>query len=74
MLGDEYISQHILNEVHRENEELAYRAYVTDTLYLLCNGSMKRRWIDIMEDMKKPQDNRSAEEIKNGMLKKLNGG
>lgn len=71
MLGDGYIAQHIQAQVRRESEEHAYRVYVTDALFAL--GRMKRRWEDIMQDARRPEETRSAGEIKEHMLQKLNG-
>lgn len=48
MLGDEYIAQHILNEIHRENEQRAFQVYITDALYAISHGGkMKKRYADI---------------------------
>lgn len=50
MLGDGYISQHILNEIHRENERRAFEVYVTDALYAIAkHGEMKKRYADIVK-------------------------
>lgn len=50
MLGDKFIAQHILNELKRENEEKAYRIYVTDALYAMINGGkMKKRFVEFLD-------------------------
>lgn len=56
VLGDGYIAQHILNEIHRENEQRAFQIYVTDALYAIAKGgSMKKRFADIVKfDERKP--------------------
>ena len=57
MLGDGYIAQHILNEIHRENEQRAFQIYVTDALYAIAKGgSMKKRYADIVKfDERRPK-------------------
>lgn len=57
VLGDEYITQHILNEIHRENEQRAFEVYVTDALYAIAKGGgMKKRFVDIVKfDERKPK-------------------
>ena len=66
MLGDGYIAQHILNEIHRENEQRAFEVYVTDALYAIAkHGSMKKRFADIVRfDERKPkQPERTIDEM-----------
>lgn len=57
VLGDEYITQHILNEIHRENEQRAFQIYVTDVLFAMAQGGkMKKRFADIVKfDERKPK-------------------
>ena len=75
MLGDDYITQHINNELYTEMMERSYREYVTDILYLIAKGGyMEKTWSEILEDTIKPVDSRSAEEIKNSIKDKINGG
>lgn len=74
VLGDNYIMQHINNELYTEMVERSYREYVTDILYLIAKGGyMKKTWSEILEDAMKPTDPRSAEEIKNSIKDKING-
>lgn len=50
MLGDEYIVQHILNEIHRENEQMTFKIYVTDALYAISQGAkLKKRYADVVK-------------------------
>lgn len=66
VLGDGYIAQHILNELHRENEQRAFQIYVTDVLYAIAKGgSMKKRYADIVRfDERKPkQPERTIDEM-----------
>ena len=50
MLGDEYITQHILNEIRRENEQMTFKIYVTDALYAISQGAkLKKRYADVVK-------------------------
>ena len=51
------------------NRERAYRIYVTDALKVSLLGKTAERY----EDLFKPKDTRSAEEIVSGIRKKLGG-
>ena len=74
MMGDDYIAQHINNELYKEAVERSYKEYVTDMLYLIAKGGyMKKTWSEIIEDVMKPVDPRSADEIKNSIKDKING-
>ena len=44
-----------------QNRELAYRTYITDALKL--RYGLNKRWIDMMRDNEKPEDNRTADDI-----------
>lgn len=73
VLGDGYITQHILNEIHRENEQRAFQVYVTDALYAIVQGGkMKKRYADIVKfDERKPkQPERTIDEML-AMLKEV---
>lgn len=66
VLGDGYITQHILNEIHRENEQRSFQIYVTDALYAIAkHGEMKKRYADIVKfDERKPvQPERTIDEM-----------
>lgn len=74
MLGDEYITQHILNEIHRENEQRAFQVYVTDALYAIAQGGkMKKRYADIVkfDTVKRVQPERTIDEML-AMLREVN--
>lgn len=50
MLGDRFIIQHILNEIHRENEQMTFKIYVTDALYAISQGAkLKKRYADVVK-------------------------
>lgn len=59
-------------------EEMAYRYYCTDALMVISKGigkiavseSMKKRFADILKDIKQP-DTRTETEIRRDMLKKM---
>lgn len=73
VLGDGYITQHILNKIHRENEQRAFEVYVTDALYAIAQGSkMKKRFADIVkfDTVKRVQPERTIDEML-AMLKEV---
>lgn len=50
MLGDRFIIQHVLNEIHRENEQMTFKIYVTDALYAISQGAkLKKRYADVVK-------------------------
>ena len=52
----------------KEQEELAYRIYMTDALKAL--GGLNIRYYDILARQRKPQDNRSGTEIAADVIKR----
>ena len=75
LFGDEYITQHITTELHKQSLERVYRTYVTDALMAISsqNQKMKKRYADIVKEMfEKPKKEESAREIKNRFLTGLN--
>ncbi len=52
----------------KEQEELAYRIYMTDAMKALCNINL--RYADILAHRRKPKDNRSGEEIAADVIKR----
>ena len=52
----------------KEQEELAYRIYMTDALKAL--GGLNIRYYDILARQRKPQDNRSGAEIAADVIKR----
>jgi hypothetical protein len=50
-----------------QQRELAYRIYVTDALKII--GGLNARYYEFIDD--KPQDNRTAEEVVEGIRNKL---
>lgn len=80
IFGDEYITQHVIQEYKKEQKELIYRIYVTDALYAMATRTSvpTKRYIDIInEAQSEPMDEQTAKikanEIKSHFLEKLNG-
>ena len=82
MLGDEYISQHILQSYHDYLEQTSYKVYMSDmakNIFSMISGAeQETSWRDVLNDLdkglsyEKPQTE-SEEEIKSRMLSKLKG-
>lgn len=82
MLGDEYISQHVLQGYREYLEQTSYKVYMSNmakNLVSMLNGSeIETSWSDILHDLDNsvtpdaPQAETEAE-IKSRMLAKLNG-
>ena len=82
MLGDEYISQHVLQSYHDYLEQTSYKVYMSDmakNIFSVISGAeQETSWRDVLNDLdqglsyEKPQTE-SEEEIKSRMLAKLNG-
>lgn len=62
--------EHAAEAWRRENEEIRYRAYVTDVLQAIAENTAKPyggrimtgRWIDLREE-RRPKDTRSGDEV-----------
>lgn len=82
VLGDEYISQHILQGYHDYLEQTSYKVYMSEMaknlVSVLTGTEQEASWRDVLQDLdqglsyEKPQTE-SEEEIKSRMLAKLNG-
>ena len=58
--------------IAQDSEEYAYKVYMTDSAQLSVeNKYISRRWCEIMEDMKKPVDNRTGDEVAADVIKRL---
>lgn len=88
LFGIDYIIDHVLAEIKKQNEEKAYKIYITDSLRAITNNIaqeasqeryysiMPMRWIDIIDARDEPQeqeDPRSCEEIAADIWKKIRG-
>ena len=72
LLGDDYISQHIYNERYKEFIDISYKSYITDGFKHILG--MQERWYDRISGIEKPQETRTAEEVKTHVLNILKGG
>lgn len=82
VLGDEYISQHILQSYHDYLEQTSYKVYMSDmakNIFSMISGAeQETSWRDVLQDLdqglsyEKPQTE-SEEEVKSRMLSKLKG-
>lgn len=82
MLGDEYISQHILQSYHDYLEQTSYKVYMSDmakNIFSMVSGTEQEiSWRDVLNDLdqglsyEKPQTESEAE-VKSRMLLKLKG-
>lgn len=55
----------------KANEERAYRVYVTDMMYYNAqNKTLQRRYADVIRKKPDKEDDRSAEEIAEGIIKR----
>ncbi len=81
-LGDEYISQHVLQSYHDYLEQTGYKVYMSnkasEIVAALCQTEPHNGFQDILDELNeglryaKPQTE-SEEDIKSRMLKKLHG-
>ena len=80
MLGDDYISQHILQGYRDYMEQTSYKAYMSNMVKGIASTlgyETETRWIDIIDEL----DNSTApekkteteQEVKSRLLAKLNG-
>lgn len=81
MLGDEYISQHVMQGYREYLEQTSYKIYMSSMVRGIATalgGNIETSWNDILNELdesasyKKPQTE-SEEEIKTRLLSKLNG-
>ena len=82
VLGDEYISQHVLQSYHAHLERTSYMVYMSgrakELVSVMSGTQLETSWSDILSDLEasvsyaKPQTENESE-IKNRILKKLNG-
>lgn len=81
-MGDEYISQHILQSYHDYLEQTSYKVYMSDMaknlVSMLSGEAQETSWRDVLQDLdqglsyEKPQTE-TEQEIKTRLLAKLNG-
>ena len=82
VLGDEYISQHILQAYREHLEQTSYKVYMSnranDIVSILSGRQLETSWADILHDLDEsvspaPKQTENEAEIKNRILNKLNG-
>lgn len=74
-----FIAKYVIFKWQEREEEKLYRIYVTDCLKTLTDNTakssggsyIKARYFDLINPP--PEDERTPEEVKNYMLKKING-
>lgn len=87
LFGIDYVIDHVIAEIKRQDEEKAYKIYVTDALRAIANNSaqaaveqrsytsLTKRWAEIIEPQEEPQeieeDTRSCEEITADIWKRI---
>lgn len=80
VLGDEYISQHILQGYHDYLEQTSYKVYMSDMakniVTLISGTEQETRWSDVLNDLnpsyEQPQTE-TEQEVKSRLLAKLKG-
>lgn len=80
MLGDDYISQHILQAYREYTEQTSYKAYMSNMVKCIASTlgyESEVRWIDILGELDNsttPETQTETEqEVKSRLLAKLNG-
>ena len=81
-LGDEYISQHVLQSYHDYLEQTSYKVYMSDMaknlVSVLTGTEPETSWRDVLKDLDQglsyeEEQTETEQEIKTRMLAKLNG-
>ena len=82
VLGDEYISQHVLQGYHDYLEQTSYKVYMSDMakniVSMLSGTEQETSWRDVLNDLdqglsyEQPQTE-TEQEVKSRMLAKLKG-
>ena len=81
VLGDEYISQHILQAYREYLEQTSYKVYMSNIAKgiasMLSGNEVETSWSDILNELDNSvtpeKQTESEEEIKSRLLAKLNG-
>ena len=81
MLGDDYISQHIMQAYRDYLEQTSYRVYMSNMAKgiasVLSGNEIETSWSDILNDLDSSvttdKQTETEEEIKSRLLAKLNG-
>ena len=81
VLGDEYISQHILQSYRDYLEQTSYKVYMSNVLTEAVSKhfgvEFEKRWKDILEELDgyvtPEKQTETEQEVKSRLLAKLNG-
>ena len=80
MLGDDYISQHVLQSYREYTEQTSYKVYMTNMAKGIASAfgyETESRWSDILEELDNsttPEKKTETEQqVKSRLLAKLNG-
>lgn len=80
MLGDEYISQHVLQAYRDYLEQTSYKVYMSNMLTEVSKQfgvEFEKRWKDILDELDgsvtTEKQTETEEEVKSRLLSKLNG-
>ena len=80
VLGDEYISQHILQSYHGYLEQTSYKVYMSDMakniVCMLSGSEQGTSWRDILNELDpsyEPPQTETEQEVKSRLLAKLKG-
>lgn len=57
--------------IENEIEQLKYRIYVTDALYVISNGRLSKRYYDIANVPKPREDDRTGDEIAADVIERI---
>lgn len=81
-LGSGYVIDHCIAAFKKEQEEKAFRVYLTDAAMVIANNTsklvsggekMSKRYYDIIDISKEPKREETADEIILRMKEKING-
>ena len=81
MLGDDYISQHILQGYREHVEQTSYKVYMSDMVKniasMLSGNEFQTKWSDILDELDGStapvEQTETEQEVKSRLLAKLNG-
>ena len=81
MLGDDYISQHVLQGYRDYLEQTSYKVYMSNIVKniasMISGNEIEKNWSDILDDLDgstAPENQTETEqEVKSRLLAKLNG-
>lgn len=72
IFGRRYIVDHIKYMAEKEDEAYAYKIYVADALRAMTGNQENPRYTEWIDNLRKPKDDRSPEQIKNEIKNSYN--